>query len=197
MKIEVSNTANLPTPYGHFKLTAFREWTQNVHGRDCELEHLVISSLELPKKPLVRIHSECLTGDVLHSLKCDCGGELEIALKLIQERGGMILYLRQEGRGIGLFNKINAYALQDQGLDTVEANEALGLPKDARDYRIVGEIFKHFDLAEIVLLTNNPSKIQFLESFVKVEREEIFAPQNCHNEEYLKIKKNKMGHLLP
>lgn len=197
MKIEISNTALLPTPYGDFCLTAFREYTKNIHGRDCELEHLVISSKHLPSKPLVRIHSECLTGDVLHSLKCDCGGELEIALKLIQERGGMILYLRQEGRGIGLFNKINAYALQDQGMDTVEANEALGFPKDARDYEVVGEIFKHFNLKEIILLTNNPFKLSFLESFVNVEREEILAPRNCHNQEYLNVKKNKMGHLLP
>lgn len=197
MKVEVSQVATLPTPYGAFKLQAFREWTKNVHGRDCELEHLVISSIIIPDKPIVRIHSECLTGDVLHSLKCDCGGELEIALKEIQKRGGMILYLRQEGRGIGLFNKINAYALQDQGMDTVEANEALGLPKDARDYEIVGEIFKHFNLKEIILLTNNPSKITFLEKFVKVEREEILAPNNCHNQDYLNVKKNKMGHLLP
>ncbi|WP_027327551.1 GTP cyclohydrolase II [Helicobacter pametensis] len=197
MKVDISQTAILPTPYGDFKLTAFREWTQNIHGRDCELEHLVISSMQIPAKPLVRIHSECLTGDVLHSLKCDCGGELEIALRLIQERGGMILYLRQEGRGIGLFNKINAYALQDQGMDTVEANEALGLPKDGRDYKIVEVIFKHFNLTEITLLTNNPLKLKFLKSFVSVDREEILAPSNCHNQKYLEIKKIKMGHLLP
>lgn len=196
MKVEISNTANLPTPYGNFELTAFREWSQNVHQRDCELEHLVISTPNLPQKPLVRIHSECLTGDVLHSLKCDCGDELDIALKEIAKEGGMILYLRQEGRGIGLFNKINAYALQDKGLDTVEANEALGLPSDARSYEIVGEIFKHFGLKEIILLSNNPSKVKPLEQYAKVERREIIAPKNKHNQDYLRVKKEKMGHLL-
>lgn len=197
MKIEISKTANLPTIYGHFKLTAFREYTKNIEGRNCELEHLVISTPSLPSKPVVRIHSECLTGDVLHSLKCDCGNELEMALAEINKRGGMILYLRQEGRGIGLFNKINAYALQDAGLDTVEANEALGLPKDARDYAIVERIFDFFQLKEIILLTNNPAKIKPIETFVKVERESIIAPDNCHNQEYLRVKKEKMGHLLP
>lgn len=197
MKIEISQTASLPTPYGVFHLTAFREWCQNIHGRDCELEHLVISTPVLPDKPLVRIHSECLTGDVLSSLKCDCGDELAIALEKIAKEGGMILYLRQEGRGIGLFNKINAYALQDQGFDTVQANEALGFPSDARDYKIVGEIFKYFNLQEITLLTNNPSKIECLKPYIKnIERQEIIAPHNCHNKEYLRIKKEKMGHLL-
>lgn len=196
MRVEISKTANLPTPYGIFRLTAFREWTRNVHQRDCELEHLIIATQELPSKPLVRIHSECLTGDVLHSLKCDCGDELEIALHKIAQRGGMILYLRQEGRGIGLFNKINAYALQDEGLDTVEANEALNLPKDARNYEIAGKIFKHFGIEEITLLTNNPFKVKLLEPYVKVDREEIIAPKNSHNMEYLRIKKEKMGHLF-
>lgn len=196
MKIEISNTAHLPTSYGHFELTAFREWSQDLDQKECKFEHLVIATKNLPPKPLVRIHSECLTGDVLHSLKCDCGDELDIALKKIAKEGGMILYLRQEGRGIGLFNKINAYALQDQGLDTVEANEALGLPSDARNYEVVGEIFKHYRLKEIILLSNNPSKLKFLERYVKVERQEIIASQNQHNQAYLKVKKEKMGHLL-
>lgn len=196
MKFEISNTANLPTSFGDFKLIAFREYTQNIEGRACELEHLIIHTKTLPQIPLVRLHSECLTGDVLSSLKCDCGGELHLALKLIAQQGGMLLYLRQEGRGIGLFNKINAYALQDQGLDTVEANEALGFPKDARNYEIVGEMFKHFDIQEINLLTNNPKKIDLLSKFVKVNRSPIIIEPNCHNEHYLQIKKEKMGHLL-
>lgn len=196
MKIEISKSANLPTPYGKFKLTAFREYTHNIESRACELEHLVVSSEVLSERPLVRLHSECLTGDVLHSLKCDCGEELDTALKLIGTEGGMLMYLRQEGRGIGLFNKINAYALQDEGLDTVEANEALGFPQDGRDYEIVGEIFKHFKIQKISLLTNNPKKIELLSKFVDVERSPIIIEGNCHNQHYLQVKKEKMGHLL-
>ncbi|ANV97562.1 GTP cyclohydrolase II [Helicobacter enhydrae] len=196
MRVDISEESKLPTPYGTFRLRVFREYTQNIEGRECELEHLVLRSEHLGEVPLVRLHSECLTGDVLRSLKCDCGDELEMALKSIGNEGGMLLYLRQEGRGIGLFNKINAYALQDQGLDTVEANLALNLPSDARNYEIVGEIFRFFDLNKIRLLTNNPKKIELLEKYVQVERCSIIAQSNQHNQEYLQIKKTKMGHLL-
>lgn len=156
----------------------------------------MIKSEELPKIPLVRVHSECLTGDALQSLKCDCGGELEMALKKIAKEQGMVIYLRQEGRGIGLFNKVNAYALQDKGLDTVEANLELGFKEDERDYSVVKFIFEFYALKQIRLLTNNPKKIEIFKQMVGVEREPIIIQCNRHNAHYLEVKKEKMGHLL-
>ncbi|TLD85257.1 GTP cyclohydrolase II [Helicobacter sp. MIT 11-5569] len=189
--IEISNEANLPTQFGKFKIRAFREIKSNQ-----TLEHLVIKTQDLPQNPLVRVHSECLTGDALLSLKCDCGSELHIALQRIQKEQGMVIYLRQEGRGIGLFNKVNAYALQDTGLDTVEANLALGFKDDERDYNVVKFIFDFYKLTHIRLLTNNPSKIKIFETMIKLEREPILTECNQHNAHYLAIKKEKMGHLL-
>lgn len=184
----VSNQAKLPTKYGNFIIQAFSH-----EGR----EHLAIFTENLPEIPLLRVHSECLTGDALGSLKCDCGGELNIALERIHKDGGIVLYLRQEGRGIGLLNKVNAYALQDGGLDTVEANIALGFLDDARDYSIVDDILKFYGIKEVRLLTNNPKKIEALSKFVKISsREDIFVPHNCYNENYLKTKRDKLGHLL-
>ncbi|WP_066388213.1 GTP cyclohydrolase II [Helicobacter himalayensis] len=194
MKFEVSAQAHLPTKYGSFYIQSFKEFVDDA----CPREHLVVWTKNLGKIPLVRLHSECLTGDVFGSLKCDCGNELEYAMKEIakSESGGMLIYLRQEGRGIGLFNKVNAYALQDKGLDTVDANIELGFPSDLRDYEIVGAIFKHFGIREIILLTNNPLKIESIQKYVKVSRTSIIVGCNQHNKEYLQIKKDKMGHLL-
>lgn len=151
--------------------------------------------------PLLRVHSECLTGDVFGSQKCDCGGELALAMQKIAQsdkegRGGLLIYLRQEGRGIGLFNKVNAYALQDKGYDTVEANIALGFSSDDRDYAIVGGILEYYGIGEVELLTNNPKKIEAISRFVKVKRSEIIIEANKHNQKYLATKKAKLGHLL-
>lgn len=192
MNIEISNQAKLPTRFGNFQTKAFREFKdqQNIQ------EHLVVFTDPLPSIPLVRVHSECLTGDVFGSRKCDCGPELSFAMKEIYEQGGMLIYLRQEGRGIGLFNKINAYNLQDGGMDTVEANEALGFDKDMRNYDIVGEIFKHFNISEIRLLTNNPRKIEQMEKYTKCVRDSIIIEPNEYNKGYLMVKKHKLGHLL-
>ena len=201
----ISNEANLPTKYGTFIIQSFREslpidksLSSKSLSSKCNAEHLIVRSANLGAIPLVRVHSECLTGDVFGSCKCDCGDELHIAMEQISKHkdGGMIIYLRQEGRGIGLFNKINAYALQDKGFDTVEANEALGFASDNRSYAVVGEIFKHFDIKEVRLLTNNPKKIDAISRFAKVNRAEIFAPKNKYNEKYLAVKKAKLGHLL-
>ncbi|MEO1922915.1 MAG: GTP cyclohydrolase II [Nautiliaceae bacterium] len=182
-----SEIANLPTKYGNFKIQSFKE---------NDKEHLVIFTHEIPKTPYVRIHSECLTGDALGSLKCDCGEQLQTALKEIQKHGGMVIYLRQEGRGIGLFNKVNAYALQDRGLDTVEANHQLGFEADMRDFSIVEKILKEFDIKEIKLLTNNPKKEFAFKKIKVVERIPIKANPNPYNENYLKTKKEKLGHKL-
>ena len=140
MKIEISNAANLPSRFGTYKVQAFKEGAK---------EHLVIYKEPLNEVVNLRIHSECLTGDAIGSLKCDCRDQLEASLKYIEARGGMVIYLRQEGRNIGLFNKINAYALQDQGLDTIEANHQLGFKADERTYEIVDFILAHFGISRI------------------------------------------------
>lgn len=193
--IEVSKQANLPTQFGDFKIQSFRE-KKTFGGETYALEHLVLRTAEIPEIPLVRVHSECLTGDALLSLKCDCGGELHAALQRIAKEQGMLIYLRQEGRGIGLFNKVNAYALQDTGLDTIEANLALGFQEDERDYKIVQFIFDYYKLRQIRLLTNNPAKIKAFESMITLQREPIIVECNAHNAHYLEVKKTKMGHLL-
>lgn len=186
MNIQISQIANLPTKYGEFKIQSFK---QN------EKEHLVIFHEPL-NTPIVRVHSECLTGDALGSLKCDCGEQLEFALNTIAKEGGMILYLRQEGRNIGLLNKVNAYALQDKGLDTIAANHQLGFKADLRTYEMVEFILKHFGIKKIRLLTNNPKKIEAIKDVEIVERLPIIIKSNTYNQNYLKTKKNKMGHLL-
>lgn len=192
MKVEYSNEANLPTRFGNFKTKAVREFKTN----EIVLEHLVVYTRDLGSNPLVRVHSECLTGDVFGSRKCDCGPELALAMERIYANNGMLIYLRQEGRGIGLFNKINAYNLQDKGLDTVQANEALGFGKDEREYDIVGEILAHFGVSQIRLLTNNPRKIKELEKYANCVREDIIITPNEYNKQYLQVKKEKLGHLL-
>jgi GTP cyclohydrolase II len=149
---------------------------------------------------LVRLHSECLTGDVFGSRRCDCGEQLEDSMRMLREQGrGVLLYLRQEGRGIGLANKISAYALQEEGLDTVQANLALGLPDDARDYRVAAEMLLDLGIHRAALLTNNPAKIKGLRSHgvEVVERLPVQVDPNSFNLRYLRTKKEKMGHLFP
>ncbi len=187
MRINISNIANLPTKYGDFKIQSFREGVK---------EHLVIFKEPLKTTPIVRIHSECLTGDTIGSLKCDCGDQLQFALKTIGQEGGMVIYLRQEGRDIGLLNKVNAYALQDAGYDTVEANHQLGFEADERNYEMVEIILNHFKIKSIRLLTNNPKKLNSLKNIEIVQRIPIIIEPNKYNEDYLKTKKEEMGHLL-
>ena len=186
-KVKISNEANLPTIHGTFKVQAFAE--------GCK-EHLAIYSDPLPEIPIVRVHSECLTGDALGSIKCDCGEQLSAALDMIAKEGGMVIYHRQEGRNIGLLNKINAYALQDKGYDTVEANHQLGFAADERTYDIVETILEHFGIKRMKLLTNNPKKIESLKNVEIVERIPLVIKSNPHNEKYLQTKKEQMGHLL-
>ncbi len=187
MKIQISNIASLPTKYGTFKLKCFKE---------NDKEHLAIFTNNLSENPLVRVHSECLTGDALKSLKCDCGEQLDFALSLIADKGGMVIYLRQEGRNIGLLNKINAYALQDKGLDTVQANHQLGFKADERSYEVVEFILEHFGIKSIQLITNNPNKMDSLKNVVINKRVPVVIPANSHNKDYLNVKKEQMGHLL-
>ncbi len=187
MKITTSEVASLPTKFGAFKIQSFKEG---------EKEHLAIFTEDYHDIPIVRIHSECLTGDALGSLKCDCGEQLSFALETIAKEGGMVLYLRQEGRNIGLLNKVNAYALQDRGFDTVEANHQLGFSADERSYEIVEFILAHFGIKKIRLLTNNPKKMESLEGIEIIERLPIMIEANQHNRNYLSVKKDKMGHLF-
>ncbi len=190
--IEISQTATLPTKHGTFKIQAFKE--EGKGGK----EHLAVyrEDLDHIEAPIVRVHSECLTGDAIGSVKCDCGDQLDFALDLIAKEGGLVIYHRQEGRNIGLLNKVNAYALQDQGLDTVAANHQLGFRADERTYEIVAFILKHFGIEKLRLLTNNPAKMESLNDIEIIERIPIQIPPNPHNEAYLKTKKEQMGHLL-
>lgn len=188
---EKSEIANLPTKYGHFKVRAYKEGTQ---------EHLAIFTDNFEKKeaPLVRIHSQCLTGDTFGSIKCDCNNQLHKALELISKEGGLIIYHAQEGRNIGLLNKLNAYALQDQGRNTIEANVELGFAADERTYDVVREVFDDFGLTKIRLLTNNPTKVSIVEGLNVeiIQRIPIIIDSNPYNEGYLKTKKDHMGHFL-
>ncbi|WP_457745207.1 GTP cyclohydrolase II [Sulfurimonas sp.] len=188
MNIEISEVANLPSRFGNFNVKAFKQGQK---------EHLVICAKKLAEVPIVRVHSECLTGDAIGSLKCDCRDQLEYGLKMAHETGGMVIYLRQEGRDIGLLNKINAYALQDKGFNTVEANHQLGFAADERTYEAVTFILKHFNINKIKLLTNNPDKINSISGVEIVERIPIIMKSNEHNNDYLNTKRDEMGHLLP
>ena len=191
MNIIQSNTANLPTKYGKFKIKAYKDGNQ---------EHLAIMSQDFENidAPFVRIHSECLTGDTLGSLKCDCQNQLDLSLKFIAQQGGLVIYHRQEGRNIGLVNKVNAYALQDQGRNTIQANLELGFGEDDRDYSIVGHVFNDLGVKKLKLITNNPKKIQYVESLgiEIIERIPAITKSNKYNEDYLFTKKEKMGHML-
>ena len=192
--IERVADAKLPTVYGNFKLTLYKSLVD-------KLEHiaLVKGKISSNHPTLVRMHSECLTGDVFHSLRCDCHDQLNTALEIIsKEESGIIVYMRQEGRGIGLLNKIKAYKLQDLGRDTVEANEELGFKPDLRDYGIGAQILLDLGVKKMRLLTNNPKKIIGLEGYglEVVERVPIEITPNPNNERYLKTKRDKLGHLI-
>jgi 3,4-dihydroxy 2-butanone 4-phosphate synthase/GTP cyclohydrolase II len=184
----------LPTTFGDFVAFGYRSLVDNKH-------HVALVKGEVAGEPdvLVRVHSECLTGDVFHSLRCDCGDQLEAALGMIEAEGqGVLLYLSQEGRGIGLLNKLRAYKLQEQGLDTVDANLQLGLPADLRDYGIGAQILVDLGLSSIRLLTNNPKKISGLAGYgLSVTDQLPIEPRpNPHNQAYLRAKKTRMGHML-
>ena len=188
--------ADFPTQFGFFRIYGFE-------GRDGDLteEAVVLKMGELAggPAPLVRIHSQCLTGDVFHSLRCDCRAQLEIALQSIAQEGrGLLIYEHQEGRGIGLLNKLRAYELQDRGADTVEANERLGFDSDLRSYELPGAILQYFGLRAVRLLSNNPQKVEAVEraGVEVVERVPCLADVLDTRESYLRTKKEKMGHLL-
>lgn len=192
--IEKEEVIKMPTDYGDFELHLYRSQTDNQH-------HLALVKGEVAgkKNVLVRVHSECLTGDVFGSRRCDCGPQLHRAMQVISEAGqGVILYMRQEGRGIGLGPKIKAYKLQENGLDTVEANLKLGYGMDLREYGIGAQILADLGLKTIFLLTNNPKKVVGLEGYgLEITRQvPIKIPSNPHNEKYLKVKKEKLGHLI-
>jgi len=194
---------DLPTRYGKFKLHYYRSMVDR-------REHMAVCCGDVgtpddsPAAPiaepvLVRVHDECFTGDIMHSLRCDCGEQLEMALEAIQREGrGVLLYMRQEGRGIGLENKLHAYALQEDGLDTVEANERLGFPADKRDYGVGAQILRHLGVRRMRLMSNNPRKFHALGGYGLqiVERVPIEVPARKENVDYLRTKKNKMGHML-
>ena len=192
--VERVASARLPTAFGEFEAVGYRSMVDDKH-------HVALVKGEVAghHDVLVRVHSECLTGDVFHSLRCDCGEQLESALSMIETEGrGVLLYLAQEGRGIGLLNKLKAYRLQEEGLDTVEANLELGLPADLRDYGIGAQILVDLGLSSIRILTNNPKKIRGLEGYGLSVADQIpieHAP-NPHNEEYLRTKARRMGHTL-
>jgi 3,4-dihydroxy 2-butanone 4-phosphate synthase / GTP cyclohydrolase II len=186
--------ANLPTRYGTFEMFVYDTPEHKEHVA------LTLGVIDDGGPVLVRAHSECLTGDVLGSSRCDCGEQLADSLRFLQEQGrGVLLYLRQEGRSIGLARKISAYALQERGLDTVEANLALGLPEDMRDYRVAAEMLLDLGVRKARLLTNNPAKVEGLQRYgvEVVERVPLGISPNPSNLGYLRTKREKMGHLFP
>ena len=186
-------TVDMPTDYGKFDCHLY--YVDNTDGHHLAFTHGEID----PEKPtLVRVHSECLTGDVFHSQRCDCGAQLDTAMKQIAEEGGVLLYLRQEGRGIGLPAKIHAYKLQEQGYDTIEANEKLGFKSDLRDYGVGAQILYDLGVRKIKLLTNNPKKVIGLEGYNLeiIEQVPLRIPPTEYNKKYLQTKKDRMGHTL-
>lgn len=214
MSYQFISQAKLPTRHGMFDIHVFENEQQQEHvilsvGLPMHIhhddqhrlanDHLANNYLANDKLPLIRIHSECLTGDAFSSLKCDCGPQLNTSMQMIQAHGmGAILYLRQEGRGIGLVNKIRAYALQDQGHDTLQANLMLGLPADARTYDMCLPMLKHLGITRLNLITNNPDKLSYLNGlgFEVVKRVPLLVGVNGHNTDYLNTKRNHMGHMI-
>jgi GTP cyclohydrolase II len=192
-------SADFPTRWGKFRIYGFRgEFGTGQQPRDEDAVALVMGDIH-SAPPLVRIHSQCLTGDVFGSLRCDCRQQLEMALSMIAEQGaGILIYEQQEGRGIGLMAKLQAYELQDQGLDTVEANERLGFKADHREFALPAEILKALGVSSVRLLSNNPDKVAALEKggIVVAERVPCEVSPSEHSEDYLKTKKEKMGHLF-
>jgi GTP cyclohydrolase II len=196
LRLEKVAEADFPTQFGFFRIYGFQGTGA---GPVEEAVAMRMGELEGDEPPLVRIHSECLTGDVFHSLRCDCRAQLEIALKNIAQEGrGLLIYEHQEGRGIGLLNKLRAYELQDQGADTVEANERLGFENDLRSYELPGAILRYFGLGAVRLLSNNPEKVEAVErAGIRVsERVPCLADVIDAREAYLRTKKEKMGHWL-
>jgi GTP cyclohydrolase II len=197
MEVHKVAEADFPSRFGHFRIYGFERDTSKGIEEAVALRLGDISPALGP--PLVRIHSQCLTGDVFHSLRCDCRAQLELAIDQIATEGrGLVIYENQEGRGIGLMNKLRAYELQDRGMDTVEANEHLGFEADLRDYALPARILKWFLVDQVRLLSNNPDKIAALEGAgVKVvERAPIIVPPLATTAEYLRIKREKLGHLF-
>jgi 3,4-dihydroxy 2-butanone 4-phosphate synthase/GTP cyclohydrolase II len=192
--IERVAEANLPTEFGQFRIIGFREI-----GSGEEFVALVKGEFDQQAPALVRIHSQCLTGDVFHSIKCDCKRQLHAALRMIQQEGrGALIYQQQEGRGIGLMNKIRAYALQDAGLDTVEANLSLGFEPDLRSYECCAEIIRQLGISRVRLMSNNPDKLEALRSagIDVVERVPLEVEPHATARNYLRAKKEKLGHLI-
>ena len=191
LNVNLKAKVKMPTDFGHFDMYGFTT--------DYSDEEIVaIVKGDLKSNPNVRMHSACLTGDIFHSQRCDCGAQLEASMKYIDEHGGMIIYLPQEGRGIGLINKLRAYELIEKGYDTVTANLALGFDEDLRDYHVAAEILKYFGLSKINLLSNNPKKFEGLKDYgiEIVDRIELIVPETQYNHSYMETKKNKMGHLI-
>ena len=200
LTVERYAEAEVPTEYGAFRVVVFRELAKpGPHGVPLEHVAIVKGDPRGAHDVHARVHSECLTGEVLHSLKCDCREQLDHALRHIAEEGvGVVLYLRQEGRGIGLGNKIRAYALQTAGADTVDANRMLGFDDDLRRYDIATDMLRDLDVRSIVLLTNNPAKVEALraDGVAVTGRVPVHVPPNEHNRDYLLTKRARMGHML-
>ena len=197
--VEQVASAEFPTRWGKFRIYGFRGHSEGRVDRRIEEAVALVMGDVKSRPPLVRVHSQCLTGDVFHSLRCDCRQQLELSLSMISEEGaGILIYEQQEGRGIGLMAKLQAYELQDAGLDTVEANERLGFKADQRDFTLPGEILKALGVTRVRLLSNNPDKVEALErSGVNVvERVPCEVTPSPHAEEYLRTKKEKLGHLF-
>ena len=189
--------AEFPSRFGQFRIYGFEALRPSGTEEALALKAGDLSPAQGP--PLVRIHSQCLTGDVFHSLRCDCRSQLELALdQIVAEGRGLLIYEHQEGRGIGLLNKLRAYELQDEGLDTVQANEQLGFKADLRDYALPAAVLRYFNVSQVRLLSNNPDKVAALEEagIKVVERAPIIAPPLATTAEYLRTKRDKMGHLF-
>ncbi len=184
----------IPTTWGSYKIIAFAESPDELNPAVV----LIHEEMDIDSPVMVRIHSECLTGDVFHSKKCDCGPQLEKSMQMIEENHGILIYLRQEGRNIGLINKLKAYKLQEEGMDTFEANVALGFKYDQRKYDVAVEILEDLGVTQVRLITNNPEKIDAIDnsSIKLVERIKIEIPKNSFNSKYLQAKKDMMGHLI-